>query len=389
MHGVSLHTSWIFIEHMRFLVYCIMRDSFWRLKNLYHMVCKKGVKSSMEQERKDQKERKKRSIIIPLSIVVGIVLVCAIFPLGGAALLYVTMDTEQQSGPLPARTWKEQVIFGNGTNRVLVIHVTGVIGMGSDASFLSDQLSHSELLSQIRQASKDPLIKAVVLRVDSPGGGVVASNEIYNALQKLRDEGKKLVVSMGTVAASGGYYIATPADSIFANPDTLTGSLGVIISSLNYEETFDKVGLRQVIYKSGEFKDILSPSRDATPEEQEILQTYVDEAYYGFVDVIVEGRSLPREEVLELADGRIYSGRQAVKLDLIDKLGGFEEAIEEAKELAGLDEALVVRYRMGGSFSDLLFNQLQQQQKPADPLGIREVMQPQPPKIEYRLVSLP
>jgi len=267
----------------------------------------------MEQERKDQKERKKRSVLIPLSIVVGIVLACAIFPLGGVAMLYVTMDTEQQSGPLPARVWKEQVIFGSGTSRVLVIHVTGVIGMGSDASFLSDQLSHSELLSQIRQASKDPLIKAVVLRVDSPGGGVVASNEIYNALQKLRDEGKNLVVSMGTVAASGGYYISTPADSIFANPDTLTGSLGVIISSLNYEETFDKVGLRQVIYKSGEFKDILSPARDATPEEQEILQTYVDEAYYGFVDVIVEGRNLPREEVLELADGRIYSGRQALE----------------------------------------------------------------------------
>ncbi len=333
--------------------------------------------------------KKDRGLLIVLSIVIGIVISCAILPLGGMALLMFSVDRSPSTGPLPAKQWREQVISGNGTDRVLVLYVSGVIGVDGDASFLSDQISHSQLLSQIRQARQDPLVKAVVVRVDSPGGGVVASSEIHQALQKLREDGKVLVVSMGTVAASGGYYISAPADSIYANPDTLTGSLGVIVSSVNYEEAFDKLGLEQVVYKSGEFKDILSPARDPKPEEQEIIQTFVDEAYHGFVTVIQEGRNIPRETVLELADGRIYSGRQAKELGLIDELGGLEEAIAEAKTLAGIDRGLVVSYRMMGSFTDLLLSKLEQPQANPDPLGIRQVLEPQHPKIEYRLVTLP
>jgi protease-4 len=332
--------------------------------------------------------KKDRSLLLALSLVIGIVLACAILPLGGMALLMVSVDKNSSStGPLSATHWREQVISGSGTNRVLVLYVTGIIGIGDDGSMLSNQLSQSQLLSQIRQASEDPLIKAVVVRVDSPGGGVVASNELHQALQKLREKGKVLVVSMGTVAASGGYYIATPADRIYANPDTLTGSLGVIVSSINYEEAFNTLGIQQIVYKSGEFKDILSPVRESTPEEQAIIQTFVDEAYNGFVDVIEAGRNMPRERVLELADGRIYSGRQAQNHGLIDELGGLEDAIEGAQVLAGIEGGMVVRYRMVGNFSDLLFGMVQKPQP--DPLGIRQVMQPQPPKIEYRLVTIP
>jgi len=340
--------------------------------------------SDYSEERSVQHMKENRGFLIAISIIIGIVLSCSIVPLGFAFLL-MTMNKESSTELLPAKAWKEQVISGSGSDRILIVHITGIIGNGSSSNLFSDELNHTELLSQLRQAAQDPFIKAVVLRVDSPGGGVVASNEIHQAITKIRDAEKKIVVSMGTMAASGGYYVSTPADKIYANPDTLTGSLGVIITSVNYQETFEKVGLRQVVYKSGKFKDILSPARESTAEEQQIIQSFIDEAYQGFVDVIAEGRDIPRKEVLDLADGRIYSGRQALKLGLVDEMGGLEEAIEGAKELAGLSDGLVVRYHMSNSFSDLLVNQVEKSQQPNDPLGLRQVLEPQPPKVEYRL----
>jgi protease-4 len=189
------------------------------------------------------------------------------------------------------------------------------------------------------------------------------------------------------VAASGGYYVSAPAERIYANADTLTGSLGVIVSLLNYEETFDMIGLRQIIFKSGEFKDIGSPVRELSEEERDILQGIVDQAYEGFVDVIVEGRDLPRDEVLDLADGRIYTGQQALEVGLVDELGNLDSAIAGARELAGLDEdALVVRYNTTPDFLDLLRGSLESSQQPADPLMLRELSEPQAPRLEYRMV---
>jgi protease-4 len=328
-----------------------------------------------------------RGWLIVLGIVLGIVLACAILPLGGFALLLAAGGNSTSTiGPLPAPSWREQRVSGSGSDRVVIIDVNGVIGAPDDTSLLSNQLTHRQLLSQIRQAADDRLVKAVVLRVNSPGGGVVASSEIHAELRRLREAGKMLVVSMADVAASGGYYISTPADRIYANPDTLTGSLGVIVALLNYEDAFEKVGLRQLVYKSGEFKDIGSPSRPATSAENTIFQALVDEAYQGFVDVIVEGRKLPHDEVLRVADGRIYTGRQALNLKLVDKLGGLEDAIAGARELAGLADATIVRYRASDSFRDLLLGSLARSQAPADPLGIRAALQPQTPRLEYRFV---
>jgi protease-4 len=326
-----------------------------------------------------------------LSIVGGIILACAILPLGAFALLLVAGTTaDTATGPLPERSWREQVVSGNmfasEGNRVLVLNVNGVIG-APDAGVLGGTLSHSELLSQIDQATDDQQIAAVVVRVNSPGGGVVASSELHKALVELRESGKRVVISMGSTAASGGYYIATAGDQIYANADTLTGSLGVIISLLNYGEAFENLGLRQLIFKSGEFKDIGAPTRELSPEERDILQSIVDQAYEGFVDVIVEGRNLPRERVLEVADGRIYTGEQALELGLVDELGGEDQAIAAAKELAALDEdALVVRYNQNLSFQDLLLSKLEQSQRPPDPLGLRTLTEPQEPRLEYRMV---
>lgn len=326
----------------------------------------------------------RRNFLIPFSIIVGLLLVCVLLPLGILALSFAAGGggSGVAGSVLPTRTWQQQAISGSGTDRVLVLTIDGVIGMGAADAF-STQLTQQQRLDQIRAAAADATIKAVVVRVDSPGGGVVASSEIHSELVKLRDTGKPLVISMGSTAASGGYYVATPATRIYANPDTLTGSLGVIIALLNVEEAFNKLGLEQLVFKSGEFKDIGSPTRELSQAERAILQDIVDQAYEGFVDVIAEGRGLPRDQVLAIADGRIYTGLQALELGLVDELGNLDAAIDGAKELAGLPpSALVVRYSRSPGFFELL----QGQQQPADPLGLRALTQPQWLRLEYRMV---
>lgn len=326
-----------------------------------------------------------RNWLIALSIIIGIVFACTLLPLGSLALLLAVGGGGGASvGPLPPTNWEEQIVEGAGANRVVIIEVSGAIGAGTD--IFSAQLSQADLLSQIRQASRDDRVQAVVLRVDSPGGGVVASSELHAELLKLREAGKTLVVSMGATAASGGYYISTPAERIYANPDTLTGSLGVILSLLNYEEAFDSLGLRSVVFKSGELKDIGSPTRELTAEEAAVLQSIVDEAYDGFVSVIVAGRGLSEERVRTIADGRIYTGNQALELGLIDELGNLDAAIDGAKELAGLESALVVRYGRSSSLRALLASQLAASQAPADPLGLRTITDPPTPLLEYRWI---
>ncbi len=315
----------------------------------------------------------------------GALLLCALLPL---AFFFVALAAGGSGGGLAsaAPRWEEQVIAGSGSERIVVIEVSGAIGVETP-DFGGRQLTTEQYIQQIQQAANDSRVRAVVLRINSPGGGVVASNEIHAALMQFRETGKPLIASMGTVAASGGYYIATAAERIYANPDTFTGSLGVIISLLNYEETLEKIGLQQLVFKSGELKDIGSPARPLSDEERDILQAIVDQAYAGFVDVIVAGRNLPRDRVLELADGRIYTGMQAQQLGLVDELGNRDDAIAEAKTRAGLpDDALVVRYSSTPSLLSLLQGSLIQMQQPPDPLGLRQLTQPQTPLLEYRMV---
>lgn len=328
---------------------------------------------------------KNRGLLISLSIILGLVLVCAILPLGMFALL-LAAGSGGGTGTMPERTWQEQIVSGTGPDRVLILEISGPIGLDA-GGFGTTQLSTDELISQIEQATEDDTVQAVVLRVESPGGGVVASDRIHTKLQDLRDAGKHLVVSMGAVAASGGYYVSAPAERIYANADTFTGSLGVIISLLNYEETLETIGVEQLVFKSGEFKDIGSPARELTDEERQILQEIVDQAYDGFVDVIAEGRNMPPERVRELADGRIYTGQQALELDLIDELGHLDAALDGAKELAGLPaDALVVRYNTTPSLYDLLVASAVQMQQPADPLGLEKLTEPPMIRLEYRMV---
>jgi len=193
------------------------------------------------------------------------------------------------------------------------------------------------ILAQLDKIEESKAVKAVVLRLETPGGAVAASQEIYRKLKYLRDEkGIPIVASMGNVAASGGYYVALGADTIIANPGTITGSIGVIASIFQYQRLFEKLGVSVETVKSGKFKDTGSPFRGMTGEEREYLQSLIDDTYDQFVHAVAEGRNLEVAEVELLADGRVYTGRQAKELGLIDLLGGLDEAVQIAGELGGI-----------------------------------------------------
>jgi protease-4 len=192
-------------------------------------------------------------------------------------------------------------------------------------------------VDQLDRMQRDATVKAVVIRIDSPGGGVAASQEIYDAVRRVRDEGKPVVASMGGVAASGGYYVACAADSIIANPGTLTGSIGVIMSFPNTEELFRKVGVKFETIKTGKFKDVGSMWRPMTEDERALLQEVLGNVYDQFVNAIVDGRGMARENIIPYADGRIFSGDQALDYGFVDRLGSLEDALDMAAELGGIE----------------------------------------------------
>lgn len=193
-----------------------------------------------------------------------------------------------------------------------------------------------EAVETIRQHQHDGRVRAMVLRVDSPGGGVVPSQEIHNAVAAFRDSGKPVVVSMGTVAASGGYYISAPSNLIVANPGTLTGSIGVIMSLANFEALLDKIGVSNVTIKAGANKDIGSPFRQMTAAERTLMQGLMDDIHAQFIEAVATGRGRPVNEIQPLADGRIFTGKQALDAGLVDELGDLEAAIRRAGDLAGI-----------------------------------------------------
>jgi protease-4 len=196
-------------------------------------------------------------------------------------------------------------------------------------------LDSKEIVRQLRHFLKDDAIKAVVLRVDSPGGVVAPSQEIYDEVRKFAAR-KKIVVSMGSLAASGGYYISAPATLIYANPGTITASIGVIIKLSNIEALMDKIGIKSTVVKTGKFKDSGSPVRPLTDEDRAMFQSVIDSTHTQFIRAVASGRKLPEEDVRRIADGRVLSGEQALALKLVDRLGSLQDAIEEAGRLAGI-----------------------------------------------------
>ena len=208
--------------------------------------------------------------------------------------------------------------------KVGVIEVTG---------YISDP---QETIQDIRRYREDDSIKAIVLRIDSPGGGVGPSQEISREIQRTTLQDKKIIASLGAVAASGGYYIASAASGIVSNPGTITGSIGVIMGYTDIQGLLQKIGITPVVIKSGQYKDIGSPVRSMTDSEKNILQTFSDQVHRQFITAISEGRHLEYEKVAQIADGRILSGENAFELGLVDRLGNLEDAIAWAGEMGGI-----------------------------------------------------
>ena len=196
-------------------------------------------------------------------------------------------------------------------------------------------LDSKDVIDELKGHVKDPSIKAIVLRIDSPGGAVAPSQEIYEEIRKAVAK-KKIVVSMGSVAASGGYYIAAPATRIVANPGTLTGSIGVIMEIPNVEGLMNKIGVKTEVIKSGRHKDIASVFRGIKKEEREILQGVLDNVHEQFIKAVAEGRKMLIEDVKRIADGRVFTGEQALKAGLVDEIGNLEDAIKAAAKLTGI-----------------------------------------------------
>lgn len=219
-------------------------------------------------------------------------------------------------------------------DRIQVIKLGGMI-MNDDSndSIIPDRNSSNYVRKQLRKAAKDDHIKAILLSINSPGGTVAMSQEISDAVRDIKENGKLVYASMGDVAASGGYYIASQADKVYACPGTLTGSIGVIMHLMSLQEIEQKVGIKPYTIKSGEFKDIGTMDRPPTKEEEKLLKDIIMDSYDQFITAVSEGRKLDKEVVRKLADGRIYSGRQALAVKLVDSLGGYEEALNELKKV--------------------------------------------------------
>jgi len=231
------------------------------------------------------------------------------------------------------------------------LSVVALIGLGTEGAFEFPSLgkriaiidvtgpiySSANVVRQIKKYTDDGSVPAIVIRVDSPGGGVAASQEIYSQLLKARAEGKVIVVSMGSVAASGGLYVAMAADTVVANPGTLTGSIGVIIEFPTLEKLADKIGVSYQVVKSGDLKNTGSMWHTATKEEIDHLQSVIDDTYEQFIEAVALGRGMEIEEIRPLADGRIYTGRQALAVNLVDELGDFDDALDLAAEMVGMD----------------------------------------------------
>jgi protease-4 len=251
------------------------------------------------------------------------------------------------------KTFDEQIVYrgDSGAGKIAVIPLEGIISYGASGA-LGDSLV-DDLKAAFRQAAEDPSIKAVVMSVDSPGGEVTASDAIYHEIQKFARH-KPVVYYMNSIGASGAYYAACGASWVMCNETTFTGSIGVIISTLNYRELFGKIGLQSVVFKSGKFKDLLNGAREMTPDEQAYVQGLVMQSYGKFVGIVAKARKLDEQALRNgVADGRVLSGEDAFQAKLVDQLGYIEDAYDKAGELADAEDATVVLYKRSFSFSNL------------------------------------
>jgi protease-4 len=250
-----------------------------------------------------------------------------------------------------------EVCFDNceSKNKIAVIDINGtVLFRENDVNiFAPGRITAEDIAQQIKQAAEDMNVKAIILNINSPGGSITASDFLYNEILSAKEAGKKIVTHFKDVGASGAYYISAPSNSIIASPTALTGSIGVIIETINIGGLFEKIGLKDIVFKSGEHKDLLSYTREPTDEEKEILQNIVDESQARFLEIITKNRGIPSKNLEIISDGRVLTAKQAKELNLIDELGYLNSAVNKAKELADIKEAALTQYKQPFSWEQL------------------------------------
>lgn len=323
-------------------------------------------------------------------LALGIAFVLLIFSIGIDVLTSMAFGSwEKEFFQTSEDEFSEKVLEeGASQNKIVVLDINGVITDTSDVSsiFESPGYNHRRFLRMLEKAEESPHVKGLIIRVNSPGGGVVESAEIHKRLIEIKkNTNKPIYISMGSMAASGGYYIATAADKIFASPETITGSLGVIMQGINYGEFAERLGIRFETIKSGPHKDIMSQTRPMTEKEREIIQSLIDNSYEQFVSVISEGRKLSKETVRDIADGRIYDGRQAKKLGLIDSFGYYDDVVETMKKDLNMETASVITFQEQFGFNSFFTMAARKVgEGNNDLLGLSKLLgQPNSPKLMY------
>jgi len=283
-----------------------------------------------------------------LTLLTGLILLL----FSGCVTLYI-------GGRSPRDRLKETTVRGGGWNKILVLDITGFLSnLPTSRPYAPPLTLLRDVKEKLRKAEKDHRIKGVLLRVNSPGGTVSASDTIYEEIRRFKERtGLPVVAQLLDTGASGGYYVSLAADRIYAEPTSITGSIGVILQKFNIQDLLSRIGVDNTPVKSGPHKDIGSPFRSRTPEENRILQETIDTLYNRFVDIVDKNRKdLTREQVLALSDGRIYTAKQALENHLIDRIGYMEDAIEDLKQMAGIHKARIILYRLPNSYKENIYS---------------------------------
>ncbi len=298
----------------------------------------------------DDNNKKKSSkvgfwISTSLAIFFFLCTVMLLFSLMGLLILKGSMSTQIEEESVS--NLSETLIEGTGKDKIIIIPIKGVItGQSSRKLFIENPSIVDSVKQQLEQARGDNDVKVVILEINSPGGGITASDIIYKEIMEFKEEtNKKVIVIMQDVAASGAYYISAAADKIMSHPTTVTGSIGVIMPLINIANLVEKFDIEDTSVKSGKMKNIGSPLKKMSDDERKVLQDIVDEMYTRFLNIIVDGRNMKIEDVRKLADGRIYTGKQALGNGLIDQLGYIDDAIILAKEISGIQDAKIIKYK--------------------------------------------
>ena len=281
-----------------------------------------------------------------------LVLILAVSILFNVALSALLMGQSPAGGD--AAKFRESTVEGEGPDKVALVPIQGLIVPGYGDSVFGGRGTVASIIAQLRKAAADDAVKAIILEIDSPGGSVGDSDLIYHEVQKIRESGKPVISFLRDMAASGAYYIAVGSDKIIAQPTTITGNIGVIVHSVNVEGLFQKLGIREVIIKKGRMKDLLSPTRSLTPEEELLLQDITNKLYYQFASIVASRRKLSADQMSRIADGRIFLAPDALAAGLIDAVGYRDESLATVRGMLGLKTFRLVRYEKLFSFKDML-----------------------------------